>query len=207
MDETTRLLLIRHAHVDTGPPPGRLCGWLDLPLSPKGRTDLLDLLSRSRSDGIPDALYTSTLTRAREVAAALSRRWNRAVQPETRLREIACGRLEGVPMDDAARAYPELWARNRAQDDDDFAWPDGESYRAFRARVLEGLRRIAAAHRGGRAAVVTHAGVIAQVIGVIEGRRAAQWEPCRPDFLTATEIVWSGREPVDLVAFNERNWW
>ena len=202
----TRLLLIRHAHVDTGPSPGRLCGSLDLPLSAAGRAQLRALGARLAADEAPDALYTSTLRRAREVAEALTRIWDRDLCLDDAVREIDCGRLDGMPIVEIEREYADLWARNRAQIDDDFTWPDGESYRAFRQRVLDGLGHIAAAHRGQRVAVVTHAGVIAQVLGAIRGRPAAVWELDRPAPLSATEVTWANGAPASVVAFNRRDW-
>lgn len=202
----TRFRLIRHGHVDTGPPPGRLCGWLDLPLSPKGRGQLQALREGSLLGEVPDALYSSTLRRAREVAGALAEAWRLRERPVDALREIHCGRLEGMHIGDVIREYPDLWDRNRAQLDDDFTWPEGESYREFRKRVLTTLADIAAQHRGQQIAVVTHAGVIAQVLGAIKGRPAAVWEQDRPAPLTLTEVTWADGAPVSLVSFGVREW-
>ncbi len=202
----TRLLLIRHAHVDTGAPPGRLCGSLDLPLSAAGEAQLRAMHERQAVGTAPDALYTSSLTRAREVAAALSRLWNLPASTDDAVREIHCGTFEGMPLDEIERRYPDLWARNRAQTDDDFAWPGGESYQMFRLRILAGLGRIAGRHAGQRVAIVTHAGVVAQVIGTICGRPAAVWERDRPDPLAATEVAWDNGWPTAVLTFNERDW-
>ena len=201
----TRLLLIRHAHVDTGASAGRLCGWLDLPLSAKGHAQLETLHDRPLVRERPDALYTSTLGRAREVASVLADMWQLGVHPVEALREIHCGRLDGMILEEIRREYPELWARNRSQQDDDFTWPEGESYREFRQRVLTALSGIAARHRGERVAVVTHAGVIAQVLGVLKGRPAAVWEHDRPSPLTVTEVTWIDGAPAAVLRFNARD--
>ena len=200
----TRLLLIRHALTDTD---ARLCGWLDVPLAPAGRAQVQALLCRPPAHPIPDVLYTSTLTRAREVAAALGTAWARQPREAEWAREIHCGAVEGVPLRQLQHDHPEPWARNAAQNDDHFAWPGGESYRQFRARVLAGLAAAATAHSGGHVAIVTHAGVISQVLGVIQGRPAAAWEPDRPDPLTATEVVWTNGAPSAVLMFNESNWY
>jgi probable phosphoglycerate mutase len=202
----TRVLLIRHAHIDTGPAPGRLCGSLDLPLSESGRAQLRSL-SINGSRRRVDALYTSPLTRARAVAAALGSLW--ALDPivDDGLGEIDCGRFEGMPIEAVQRQYPDLWARNLAQKDDEFAWPGGESYSAFRSRVIRKVAAIAEKHDGERIAIVTHAGVITQILGMLRGRRPAAWEPDRPEPLTATEVTWANGGPAALLRFNERNWW
>ena len=201
----TRLLLIRHGHVDVGTPP-RLCGSLDLPLSPLGREAVEALRAMCRCTDPPDALYTSPLMRARDTAVVLGETWDLEPRVHEGLAEIHCGRLEGLRIEDIVRADPALWARNKAQADDDFAWPGGESYRQFRSRVLSALGSIATAHAGGRVAVVTHAGVVAQVSGAVQRRPAAVWELDRPDPLSLTEVLFRDGGARTVVVFNRREW-
>lgn len=169
-----------------------LCGSFDVPLSATGRAQIRELhadLSLLR----PDALYASTLVRALETAGAPEDYWRLGIRPDGSVREIDCGELEGIGIGRIQREHRRLWQRNQAQADDDFSWPAGESYRAFRARVLAGFARIAARHRGQRVAVVTHAGVITQILGVIRGRRAAVWEADRARHFSFTESRLDGR--------------
>jgi broad specificity phosphatase PhoE len=207
VDNPARLLLIRHAHVDTGMPPGRLCGSLDLPLSRTGWEQIQRVIRRMPAEDAPQALYTSPLTRARETAVALGRLWRLEPHVENALAEIHCGQLEGMPIRRIERQYPEVWAQNLAQNDDRFTWPGGESYRQFRERVIAVLRAIAARHAGRRIAVVTHAGVVAQVMGSIDGRSAAVWELDRPAPLSGTEVTWANGSPQRVLRFNARKWW
>lgn len=198
------MLLIRHADTDTA---GRLCGSYDLVLSEAGRAQVNALLRRSPSCPRPAALYTSSLTRAVEVAQALALAWRLDPVPLDTVREIDCGRFEGIAIAELQRQAPQLWARNQAQCDEGFAWPGGESYDAFRRRVLFGLGAIAARHAGERIAVVTHAGVISQVLGAIRGRTAAIWQADRPDPLTATQVQWGVAGPEAVLAFNDADWY
>jgi broad specificity phosphatase PhoE len=200
----TRIVLIRHASTDPG---GRLCGSFDVPLSPAGDMQLQELVARVPTQAAPDALFTSTLCRAHRVAAALGRAWGLTPQAAAWAREIHCGEVEGMPLDQLRRDCAELWRRNEAQDDETFAWPGGETYRQFRERILNGLRAVAGEHAGGRVAVVTHAGVVSQVLGIIRNRPASAWAADRPDPLTATEISWSGSGPSRLLAFNRPDWY
>lgn len=200
----TRIVLVRHAAIDTA---GRLCGSLDLPLSTVGRTQLEVMLRGPLTTPAPDALLTSPLRRAREVAVALGHRWSTPPQSVDWAREIDCGRLEGVPLELIRRDHPEVWARNEAEADDTFAWPGGETYAAFRARVAAGLDRAAMACAGGTVVVVTHAGVISQVLGMLKHRPPCVWRPDRPRPLTATEIVWQDGAPRALVSFSDADWW
>jgi broad specificity phosphatase PhoE len=93
---------------------------------------------------------------------------------------------------------------NLRQEDDRLRWPGGESYREFRARCLGALRSLARAHPGGRVAVVTHAGVISQVIGHITGAGAARWEAGRPGTTALTEVEW-WRGSARVVRFDDRD--
>lgn len=200
----TRFLLIRHAATDTG---GRLCGSSDVLLSSAGQQQLDALLERAPRHAAPDALFTSTLSRAVAVAVVLERVWKLRSCAAGWAREIDCGNLEGVPFDQLRRELPDVWARNEAQADETFAWPGGESYARFRARVLGGMNAAARANTGRRVAVVTHAGVIAQVLGVIKGRPASVWSVDRPDPFTATEVTWENGAPGAVLTFNDRDWY
>jgi broad specificity phosphatase PhoE len=200
----TRIVLIRHAATDTN---GRLCGSFDVPLSPAGQVQLTALVEMAPKQAAPDRLVTSTLRRARQVAAALGRAWGLEPEGVDWAREIHCGDAEGRPFQQLQREFGGLWTRNEAQVDETFAWPGGESYEEFRARILDGLHATAAAHAGQRVAVVTHAGVISQVLGVIRGRAASVWAADRPDPLTATEIIWSNGGPSTVLRFNNPDWY
>jgi broad specificity phosphatase PhoE len=200
----TCIVLVRHGLIDTA---SRLCGSFDVPLTHAGRAQVEAIVRQRPTAPVPDVLYTSTLRRASDVASALGRAWAREPRPVEWAREIHCGDVEGMPLVDLQRQCPELWARNLAQDDDAFAWPGGETYAVFRARVLDGLSGAATAHPGGRVAVVTHAGVISQVLGVIRRRPAAVWALDRPDHLTATEVTWDNGGPQAILTYNEPHWY
>ena len=200
----TRILLIRHAPTDAG---GRLCGSFDVPVSPAGRLEIDALVRRVSGHPAPAALLTSTLRRAREVADALGRVWDLSPQAADWAREIHCGEVEGMPLTELQRQRPELWHLNETQADDSFAWPGGESYAAFRRRVVDGLATTAAMYAGRRVAIVTHAGVISQVMGVIRARPACVWAPDRPHPLTATEIVWENGGPKTVLSYNVPGWY
>ena len=200
----TRLVLIRHAAVDTR---SRLCGSLNLSLSQAGRADLNALLRRPARGEAPVALFTSTLRRATEVACELGRVWGLEPEPADWAREIDCGDVEGMPVEHLQQRLPDVWTRNEAQHDDNFAWPGGETYAQFRARVMRGLDLAAAPYPAARVVVVTHAGVVSQVLGVINSRPACVWQPDRPGPLTATEVLWENGGPRTVLSFNDPDWY
>lgn len=183
-----------------------MCGWLDLPLSPIGELQL-KRFHNEFPEFKPDAVYGSSLSRARLTAETLASNWGLDVNIDPQLREINCGTLEGMSIQKVKQLHPELWAQNASQVNSDFAWPDGETYTDFRNRIFRALSRIATRHSNARIAVVTHAGAIAQVVGAIKGLSPAVWEAYRPAPFTVTEVVWSGEAPVELLSFNVSDWW
>ena len=197
------IVLIRHAATDPG---SRLCGSFDLPLSDAGTAQVARLAAQARRRAAPDALYSSPLRRARLVAEALERAWSMAARTADWAREIHCGDLEGAPVETIRTLMPEVWARHLAEDDDHFAWVRGETAAAFRSRVVGGLNALAARHPGRRVAVVTHAGVVSQALGVLAGRSAAVWSVDRPDPFTATEIDWHACGGGAVLRFNDPDW-
>lgn len=199
----TTLLLLRHAHTEAnehGSTP-RMAGWCDIPVSEQGEAQL-DALRRVSLGDLAPLVYSSTSPRAIRTAAAAAR--GRPVVPLRSLREICCGEVDGWLIADVARRLPELWRRNLAQDDADFCWPGGESYRKFRQRVLRALRGIAARHRGARVLVTTHAGVVAQVVGQVKGVSPARWERYRPANCSVTTIELEDDGTVRLIELDRR---
>ena len=193
----TTLVLIRHGHTDAngGTEPMRMSGSTDTALSSRGRTEVRLLRDELSSSAPFGAIYTSPLQRARDTARLLEDAGMGALVVEPNLREIDCGLVDGWPVERVQREYPAAWSANGRQDDDDFRWPGGESYREFRARCIAAMQRIARELDGGRGAVVTHAGVIAQILGWIAGMPPARWEPFRPPNASITEVRWMPNGP------------
>ncbi len=191
--QASTLIFVRHAHVaDNDPSAGsRLCGWFDPPLSRRGWTEVDRLCRRLEQGPRPTALYTSPLRRARAMAHVIGARLGLAPRALDLLREIHCGRLEGVRIAEVVQRYPILWRTNLRQIDDGFQWPGGESYRDFRRRVLNAINDIGAEHAGERVIIVTHAGVISQFLGALNGVRAACWEAFRPHNASLTVVRWA----------------
>ena len=190
----TRLIVIRHGHayINDGDPDAPMAGCTDVPLSPRGRLQIKRLRSRLANAAGFDAIYSSPLSRASETAQVLADAGLGPLRLCPALREINCGEVDGLPLREVQNAFPELWRENVRQVRADFRWPGGESYREFRERCLSAIQAIAAEHRSGRVAIVTHAGVISQVIGSIHGLSPARWETFRPGNARISELIWSG---------------
>jgi alpha-ribazole phosphatase/probable phosphoglycerate mutase len=150
------------------------------------------------------AVYASPLRRALSVASLLEEAGVGPLVEEPALREIGCGRVDGLPVEEVRARFPALWEANERQDDDGFRWPGGESYAELRARCVAAVDRIARSHPGARVVVVTHAGVVAQLVGASRGTPAARWSEHRPGNGSLTTIDWlcgGGR----VVRFDDRD--
>lgn len=204
-DGSTRLILIRHGHIaaNTGGHDTLMAGWTDVPLSSRGRLEI-ERLKKYLSRGPRfDAIYSSPLSRASETACLLAVAGLGPLRLCPALKEINCGQLDGLPVGEVQGRFPDLWRENCAQEREDFRWPGGESYREFRDRCIAAVRSIAAAHPSGRAVIVTHAGVISQILGFLSGVSPARWGLFRPGNASITELAWRGCSGV-VVSFDSR---
>lgn len=200
-----RLILIRHAHTASNDEVATsvLSGWADLPLTERGYEQIDRLRDRFRQGPSFAAIYSSPLRRAWDTARALTSAGRSRPRLHLGLREIGCGSLDGMLIAKIRESFPDIWTANLRQNDDDFRWPGGESYREFRARCLAAIEMVASAHPGSTVAIVTHSGVITQVVGAIEGTSAARWDRHRAGNTSLTEILW-WRGSGTVVGFDDR---
>ena len=151
--------------------------------------------------GVP--IYSSPLCRARHTVEALARKTGAQVHLRPDLREIDCGGLEGMSISEVKRHHPNAWEENLRVHNPEFRWPGGESYSEFRRRCLDEVARIARSHAGARVLLVTHAGVVSQVVGAVAAVSAARWDLYRPGNASITELLW-GPDGGTVVRFDDR---
>jgi probable phosphoglycerate mutase len=153
----TELVLIRHGETDMNREL-RFQGHLNVGLNAVG-LEQAQRLAASMAGEPADAVYVSDLLRAQQTAQPIAGGLSLPSVTEPGLREQHFGRVEGLRADDIQRDMPEAWA-GWLRFDEDFAMPEGESTRAFHARVMEAIQRLVAAHPRQRVVVVTHGGVL-----------------------------------------------
>ncbi len=108
-----------------------------------------------------DALYCSTMQRARETAAPLSKAYG--IQPilDDRVREIGNNRADHTPWpSDALPEYGDFWGSERPFSAITPNYPEGESLMHFRIRLGTFLEELIEKHREETVVVVCHGGVI-----------------------------------------------
>jgi probable phosphoglycerate mutase len=153
----TELVLIRHGETDMNREL-RFQGHVDVALNDIGHAQARRLARRLASEPA-HAIYASDLLRARQTAMPIA--GELAMQPvaDAGLREQCFGRVDGMRVADIQREHPEAWA-GWLRFEEDFAMPEGESTRAFHARVIAAVQRLIAAHPQQTVVIVTHGGVL-----------------------------------------------
>ncbi|HEV8639288.1 MAG TPA: histidine phosphatase family protein [Chloroflexota bacterium] len=184
------LLLVRHAETEDNVAE-RLSGWTDGDLSQLGEQQVRLLADHfNRAHGQAAAIYASPLTRARRTAEAIGALTGHAPVLLDDLREMHFGELDGRPFKELRESHGHLLEADDDQEAEDFAWPAGESRRGFVARVRRAMDRIARAHPGEAAAVVTHGGVIAMFLATVHGEPVATWRKWIVPNASLTEVEW-----------------
>jgi probable phosphoglycerate mutase len=168
----TTVLLVRHGESAPAIPdePFPLVdGHGDPPLHPEGRAQAERVATRLGNEAI-DAIYVTTLQRTHQTAAPLAAALDITPTVEPDLREVFLGEWEGGLLRAKAAASDPLFARILGEERWDVI-PGAEPADVFEARVVAGLRRIAAAHPDGVAVAVVHGGVIGQLLATASGSR------------------------------------
>lgn len=165
------LLLIRHGQsfVNLDDWDG---GYVDAGLTPVGQqqAELLGLWLAKHVN--IDVLYTSTMARALETSAYVTRLIHVAAQPDHRIREYGNCYRDGKPVSPEAMPvkYPDYWSTTRPYTID-MMDGEGENWLLFRARVGAFVEDMLGRHAETKpemtVAVVCHGGVIDAVFDYI----------------------------------------
>ena len=148
------IYLVRHGATEWNTHK-RAQGQADIPLTDKGRLQALDVAKQLCNFEIK-AVYSSDLQRAVHTAQPVANVLGLEVITDPAFREIDQGEWTGLPVDEIARKWPELWGSARHYN----ARPGGEAPQEVRKRALEGLKRALEAHPQGEIVVVSHGGTI-----------------------------------------------
>ena len=150
----TRIILVRHGHVDWLAPE-RFRGRADLPLSELGRRQAQAAAGYIAASWKPEAVYTSPLGRCRETAAPITAPFRLEPQPVGGLADIDYGEWQGLTRDEGKERWPEETER----------WfrvphlaviPGGESLAAVLSRATAALQDVIRRHPGRTVVLVGH---------------------------------------------------
>jgi probable phosphoglycerate mutase len=166
----TEFLLVRHgesAPAKASSPFPLVDGQGDPELAPEGREQADRVGARLATERI-DAVYVTTLRRTVQTAEPLAKKLGLVPQVEAAMREVHLGEWEGGLFRKHVSENHPIALRVRAEQRWDLI-PGAEQAAAFADRIRTGMERLAAAHPGKRLAVVTHGGVIGQVLALATG--------------------------------------
>lgn len=163
---TAEIYLVRHGQqeIDFAGPVGDM---VDPPLSERGQRQA-QAAGRALSGRALDAVYCSTLRRARDTAAAIARHHGLEPVIIEDLREVEVWR--DMPQDtsiaDHLGAHYLTALRDRMAVEKVWdVYPFSESSLQFRRRAVNAVEALIAAHPGQRIAVACHGGVINTYVG------------------------------------------
>lgn len=170
----TTLYLVRHGR--TGENVLRqLCGATDVPLDPLGMRQAERIAHRLAAEVRADVLLTSPLSRAMTTAEAIGRKMGLVPTAVPGLVEMNFGDLEGLTLEAVAEQYPDLAAQALDVDDEELAWPNGETRRGFHIRVRDTFQWILQTYASHAVIVVAHGGVLGSLLAQVEGRSPNDW--------------------------------
>ncbi|TMS00815.1 histidine phosphatase family protein [Nonomuraea basaltis] len=149
----TDLVLVRHGQT-VWHAENRYAGVSDVELTPHGHAQAAQLAEWAANAGL-EAVWASTLSRARITAEAAAAKAGVALRSDARLRELDFGDGEGLTAAEMKARFPEARAAFEA-DPAEHPLPSGEDPHRAAARFVDALDDIAAAHPGGRVLVVAH---------------------------------------------------
>ncbi|MFE0106888.1 histidine phosphatase family protein [Streptomyces sp. NPDC059009] len=196
----TDFILVRHGET-VWHAENRYAGRADVALTERGLHQAEQLGAWARGQQI-DAVYTSTLSRARYTAAPAARALGLEPTADERLCEIDFGDGEGLTIAEMAQRFPEQQAAF-LRDPVANHLPNGEDPRKAAERARTCLEEIAAARPGGRILIVAHNALFRVLLCDLLGIELGAYRRVFPvlDNGTLTEVRLSGGN-ASLLRFN-----
>ncbi len=171
---TTRFILLRHGQTEWNQGNERFRGRADVPLNDTGKIQAQKIAARLAKEKI-NAIYVSPMQRTLYTAQPLADALKIKVEPHPGLLDIDVGALEGMTIDEARVAFPEVmekWITTPGK----VKFPKGESFKTMRRRIVALLDEMTAKHAGETLALVTHRVVCSAMLCVVLGLDAdALW--------------------------------
>lgn len=190
---STRFILVRHAETEANVARQVWQGASDTPLTMRGEVQVVATAAHVAMlhgrYGV-DVCYVSTLPRARRTAEAIRQAIALPVQVDYALREFDLGDWDG-------RTWAELEGvenlSQRWKADPYFTPPGGESPYIFQRRIVTTFESLAALHPNHTVLVITHGGVIRNLLGLWIGNGPDDWQRWQADNCSITILERRGQ--------------
>lgn len=180
----SRILLVRHG-ITKLHASDRFWGQTDIALSNTGIKQAGQLRSRLTSEKI-NAIYSSTLSRARSTAEIIASGHKVDVIPCDELCECNFGYIEGLTFEEIKRLHPAL--ADELSNRKTVAFPGGETLDQLNSRVQSFLKRLEKHKLQETVLIVAHGGPIRLIICNLLGLGLDFWLKIRID-LASLSIV------------------
>jgi broad specificity phosphatase PhoE len=177
----TKILLIRHGHVEGIAPP-RFRGRTELLLTSRGRAEAQAVAQRIASTWKPSFVYTSPLSRCVATGEAIADACGTECQVLDELNDIDYGCWQSKSFDEMREAHPSLFATWFATPHF-FRFPEGDSLQDLAARSGDALRFVVERHADEMVVLVSHDSVNrALLLQLLDQPLSAYWRlvqyPC-----------------------------
>lgn len=152
-----KVYLLRHGETE-GNVNKQYAGATDTPLTELGKRQAVDAYLRFENETF-DVVYSSPLSRALDTARTFT---DHEIIIDEQLKEMDFGIFDGLTYAEITEKYPEAskaWSK-----DENFEFPNGESYESFYNRVIKRYHEIIEAHQVEKLLIVAHSGVIKSIL-------------------------------------------
>ena len=170
----TVLIVVRHGETEWNL-SGRYQGQLESPLAPRGVSQAKALAKGLSGKGI-NIIYSSDLGRAVQTSEIIAHELRQDFTLDQGLRERNLGIIQGKTRGEFIEMHPEE-ANSFKSDNPDYAPPDGESVKIMYLRNISCLESIVSKNLGRKILVVTHGGVLLNLLYKILNIPPARFTP------------------------------
>lgn len=161
-----QIYFIRHGQTEWNT-QGMMQGRNNSPLTQKGRDQAKKLGEHLKTEEF-DVIYSSPLGRAMETTELILGDSKKEILPIDEFKEIAMGKVEGIPKEEFELTYPEeyynFWHDGTKYDPTAY---QGESYEEVLDRAKKGLDKLSKLYSNGKIMVVTHGVMLKAICNVV----------------------------------------
>jgi broad specificity phosphatase PhoE len=199
----TTVYIIRHAHKERGDFYNPRLRHQDQPISQQGQEESCKLWSYLCDKQI-SAIYVSGYQRTGQTIEHVAKQLGISPVIDERLNELDSGILDGMSEQEIQERYPDFW-KAYLERSADFRFPGGETGEEACRRIANFLEEKRQAHGAGNIVVVSHEGLIRQLMCHIAGIPVYKRGNFYVDFCGIMEITYQPEHKNwKLIRFNQR---
>ena len=194
--------ILRHAEKETGGFYNPQLRHQDEPLSAGGEQSAQKLVTYFADKSIT-AIYVSAYQRTWQTSAPLAERLQLTPVVDERLNEIDNGAVGEMSERAFQQAYPQVWQAYRERTAD-FRFPGGETGMQVQERIRDFFEEKRRSHAGAEILLVSHDGLIRQMLCYVLGLPVHRRGDFRVDFCGLTELAYQDEyDRWQLLRFNQ----